>query len=107
MSAIGFFVGLLFIGLGVFVAIPNIGIFGVVWTLVAVFITIYHGVNAFSARGVAQEVVEFESPDSSPDAPPFPKSTEQRLADLEGLKQKGLITPEEYEQQRKRILDEL
>ena len=36
-----------------------------------------------------------------------PKGIESRLAVLEDLKQKGLVTPEEYEQKRKEILGQI
>jgi hypothetical protein len=40
-SALGFFVGLIFIGIGVFIAIPTFGTFGVFWTLIAAGITFF------------------------------------------------------------------
>ena len=64
--------------------------------------------NVFSERGVATQVVEFDATGSlSSDAPSQVRTTEQRLDDLEALKQKEAITPQEYEVQRKRILDTL
>jgi hypothetical protein len=108
LSAMTCFVGIIFVFIGLFVVIPHIGLFGIFWTLVAAGITIYHGMNAFSDRGVAHEVVEFETPDPNPEAaPPIRQTTEQRLTALESLKQKNLITPEEYETQRRRILEDL
>lgn len=41
---------------------------------------------------------------SSHPVPP-PKTTEQRLRELQALKDKGLITPEEYAARRQKILD--
>ena len=38
-SAMGFAVGLVFVGIGLFVAIPTFGLFGIFWTLIAVVIT--------------------------------------------------------------------
>jgi hypothetical protein len=44
---------------------------------------------------------------AAPAAASLPSNVEQRLQNLEGLKQKGLITEEEYRVQRQRILGEL
>ncbi len=108
LSAMTCFVGVIFVGIGIFVVIPKIHVFGILWTLVAIGITIYHGMNAFSERGVAHEVVELDSPDSVPPVRcPAPQQTEQRLRELESLKEKNLITPEEYQTQRRRILENL
>lgn len=107
MSALGLIIGIAFVCIGVFVAIPDTGVFGVFWTLVAFIITGYHAFNLFSEHGVADEVVEFDistqhdSPDSRSEPP------ERRLAKLDGLKKKGLINDLEYRQQRKRILDDI
>jgi len=108
VSAIGMIVGIVFIGVGILVVIPQAGGFGVVWTLLAVAITVYYAINVFSSRGLAHEVVEF---DTSASRPPewtaSTETTEQRLRELESLRDKGLVTGEEYEEQRKRILDGL
>ena len=109
MSALGLIVGIVFVCIGVFVAIPGAGAFGVFWTLIALAITGYHAVNLFSERGVAHEVVEFDTSPSARSEPSVPPTTspEQRLTLLEELKRKGLPNDEEYEEQRKRILDDL
>jgi flagellar motor component MotA len=102
-------VGFIFIGIGVFVAIPAVGGFGVVWTLVAVVITCVNAYNAFSEHGIANEVVDFETTRSDPfqESALSRESTEERLRELASLRQKGFLREEEYEEQRKRILDEL
>lgn len=124
-SASGMVVGLIFVGLGIFVAIPTFGGFGVVWTLVAVIMTVVHGMNTFSENGVASHVVEYETfqppPTQSPSPPPAPparpasthpmvpppETIEERLARLETLRDRGLVSPEEYAEQRDRILDSI
>ena len=47
-SKIGFVAGLLFVVIGVVVAIPTFGLFGVVWTAFAGLIAFSHFKNAFT-----------------------------------------------------------
>lgn len=107
VSAIGVFVGIAFICFGVAIVVPDGGVFGVFWTLMALVITGYHAVNLFSVKGVADEVVEFEmsAPANSADAPAEP--IERRLARLAQLKKDGLVSEREYDEQRKRILNDI
>lgn len=102
MSVFGGIVGLVFVGIGIFVAIPQAGLFGVVWTLVASGITITHLYNAFSSRGIANEIIEV-----SGDEPLETIDPETRLRTLNDLRSKSLITPSEYEQRRNDILKQL
>lgn len=37
-SKMGFIVGLIFVGIGIFAAIPTFGLFGIFWTAIASFI---------------------------------------------------------------------
>ena len=105
-SVVGLLGSLLFVGIGVFFAIPNLKEsgdavwIGVVWTLIAVGGVIYNGINAFSDRGIASEEIQYDS-----DASALPAS--ERLIELENLKQKNLISTEEYERKRIRIIDEI
>jgi hypothetical protein len=55
----------------------------------------------------ADETVTGHAPVVPPQAPQAARSSEERLIILEGLKNKGLITPEEYRSKRKEILDGL
>lgn len=108
-SALGMIVGLIFVVIGFTVAIPRAGAFGILWTVIAVFITLYHAINALSDRGIAHEVVEFETDQRPQERPllPAPESVEDRLRKLEALKAQSLITETEYHEQRQRILQEL
>ncbi|XTP35522.1 SHOCT domain-containing protein [Mycobacterium sp. TJFP1] len=99
-------VGVAFIFIGVSMVIPEFGSFGVLWTLVALGITVYSAINVFTARGVAQEVVEFDSPTQWHGAPRG-ESIEARLRELEELRGRGVLSEAEYQQQRNRILTEL
>ena len=109
ISALVMLVGIAFVLVGIFFVIPNIGLFGVIWTVVAAAITVYHAFNVISDRGVAHEVVDFEiSPSDSPASRTSNlESTEQRLKNLDSLRDRGLLREEEYEEQRRRILDQL
>jgi len=104
VSAVAMVMGIIFIGIGVFLVIPAIGAFGVFWTLAAVAVTVYYAMNVFSEHGVSHQVVEFEG-DLKSDSKE--SDVETRLDKLESLKQKGLLTDAEYKQQRERILKEL
>lgn len=95
---------------------PQFGPFGLLWTAVALIITILNGVNAFSERGVPSGVIHIEDeadglappPAAVPPQPSSPaKSPEERLETLRGLHQQGLITAEEYDRRRREILDEI
>ncbi|MFH1742149.1 MAG: SHOCT domain-containing protein [bacterium] len=106
-SALVVIVGSVFVCIGVFMAIPALGPIGIIWTLLAVGVTGYHALNLFSDRGVAHEVVEFDTDTSNQSERDSAKSTEERLKNLDALRQKGLVSEEEYRQQRKRILDDM
>lgn len=97
--------GLAFVYLGVSQAIPQIGGFGVLWTLGALAATVLSFYNAFSSRGVATEIIDVPSKTGEGERPQ--DSVETRLVRLEDLKARGLISPSEYEQRRAAILDEL
>lgn len=105
--------GAIFVGIGLFVAIPFFGVFGVFWTLMALAITAYSAFLAFSDRG-AEDEIHFDDFDQMPgfQRPPAasvgnPEGTETRLRELEGLKTQGLITDEEYSEKRGEILEDL
>ena len=106
-SAVGMIVGAIFVGIGFFVAIPHAGPFGILWTLIPLAITGYHALNVFSDRGVADRVIDYETSPQPDIIEPGPESLEERLARLDRLKRKGLLNNREYEEQRRKILDEL
>ena len=106
-SAIGIVVGAVFVGIGVFVVIPGAGLFGVIWTLLALVGTGYHAANVFSEHGVAHEVVEFDTSSQAEQQASATASPEQRLSNLDKLKQQELVSDQEYTEHRTRILDEL
>ena len=101
-SVLGGVMGAVFVLIGVFVAIPTFGAFGVFWTLAACAIT---GVNLYHAFGKGYIGPKIEIEDETGDAPA--QSAEERLKKLQTLYDQRLITSEEYEQKRKEILEEL
>lgn len=103
MSAMTLAVGIGFVIIGVAVITPQFGLFGVLWTLVALAITVYHGVNVFSSRGAPLYQADLEDNDR----PAGPPDVASRLEQLEELKRSGRVSDAEYKEQRARILKEL
>ena len=107
--------GSIFVLIGVFAVIPAAGGFGLLWTGMALFITLQNAYQSFGKkyRGPEIHIEEEETPPPSP-APegqgpdsPVELDAERRLEQLERLKSAGLITDQEYETKRKEILREL
>lgn len=127
-SKVGFAVGIIFCLIGIFVAVPIFGLFGVLWTAVAGWITYTHYRNGFTDKHIDSKVIEvedngtdvtytsytglgaysYESEDQTHrkggDAG---EDVEERLRKLQSLYDQALITREEYEQKRKEILNDL
>ncbi len=81
MSVLALVVGIA----GVVAVTPKFGMFGMIWTLAALAICVYYAANIFAKRGVAEDVVEFDTP--SPHRPEEPPAmpAEERLHKLEDL----------------------
>lgn len=105
-SAAGFAVGLIFVGIGIFVVIPIFGVFGILWTAVAVAIAAVSGIAAFSGKGVTSHEIIIDD-DGEPSALPADRDPAERLQTLRDLYDRRLITEEEYEKRRAEILSEL
>ncbi len=105
-AGIGLAGGALFVVLGVTVAIPNFGAFGIIWTLLALGIAVYNGYMAFGKKYIGPEI-NIEDEGAPNPAPEGPSDAETRLTQLAALHEKGLITDEEYEEKRQEILDEI
>ena len=99
-------VGVIFVLIGIFAAIPQAGAFGVLWTLIAVGITAYNGYMAFGKKYIGPEI-NIEDEGAPNPAPEGSSDAESRLTQLAALHAKGLITDEEYEEKRQEILDEI
>ena len=89
-SVFGGVVGIIFVCIGLFVAIPAFGPFGVLWTLLAAGITIASFYQAFGKKYTGPEIhIEDEECGK-------PEDVQQRLETLRALYEQKLITPEEY-----------
>lgn len=98
-----FAVGILLIIIGVTVAIPQAGLFGLVWTGIAAAITVVNGLYLFGKRDNTSLFGGYVITDEENEG----ESSEERLKKLQSLYDQRLITPEEYEEKRKEILREL
>ncbi len=109
-SALGFGVGIVMCLIGLFVAVPAMGAFGLLWTIIALIITVSHGMNVFTDKGIpTHEITIEEEEKTEPRETAFKKelSTASRLEEAKALYEAGLITSDEYEAKRKQILEEL
>lgn len=125
-SKFGFAVGIIFCLIGVFVVIPNFGIFGLLWTAVAGYITYVNYRNGFTDKQIHSHVVEIDEngedviitsdteagrraykAEGADSTERQEESVEERLKKLTNLYAQSLITKEEYEQKKKEILKDL
>lgn len=112
-SKMGFIVGLVFVGIGIFIAIPTFGLFGIFWTAIAAFIAYSHYKNGFTDEGFpTHEIIidedELSAMRETGGSGDFAgDDIEERLKNLASLYDQGLITGEEYEAKRKEILQEI
>ena len=102
-SLVGMIAGIIFVGIGLFVAIPTFGLFGIFWTLIAALITGMNAVNAFSEKGIPTSHIEIDDGYYGE----YGNSIEDRLKEAETLYNKGLISSEEYKIKREEILKDL
>ena len=100
-AALGMVVGIVFVGIGLFIVIPIFGAFGIFWTLVAVAIAVYSAINVFSTRGLAHTEIEIEN---SAEFKEGELNFDERLRRLERLRDEQLISSEEYERKREEIM---
>ena len=111
-SAMGFIMGILFVLIGLFMVVPLFGLFGLLWTGMAVVITVINGLNAFGKKGVPTMEIYSEEEDEplSParedhdHIPSTALTPQERLEQLKTLKEAGLLTDEEYRNKREEIL---
>lgn len=105
-SKIGFIVGILFVILGVVVVIPIFGVFGIIWTGVAVMIAFTHYKNGFSDDGIATHEIIIEDGMDITERNVDGEDIEVKLMKLNSLYEQRLISKEEYDEKRKKLLDE-
>ena len=86
--------------LGAAAIAPMMGLFGVIWTVLAASISAYHFYMAFGKRYVGPEIHIEEEAGS-------PADVASRLRQLEALRDQKLITEEEYAEKRQLMLRDL
>ena len=114
-STVSFVVGLAFVLVGLVMVVPTFGPFGLLWTGVAVAITVINGLNAFGKKGVPTMEIYSGGRRRGPSParedhdhiPSTALTTQERLEQLQTLKEAGLLTDEEYRNKREEILREL
>lgn len=108
-SKMGFFAGLLFCLIGIFMVIPIFGVFGIFWTLMAVIITALSGINAFSDKGMASHeiIIDEESGASESGDKGRKEDIESRLRIAGELYRDGTITKDELDEKRREILKDI
>ncbi len=127
-SKFGFAVGIIFCVIGLFIVVPTFGLFGILWTAVAVYITYVNYRNGFTDKQIDSHVIEVDENGEDITVTSHTgfgrhsysiqgninktdhqeeESVEERLKKLTNLYVQSLITREEYEQKKKEILDEL
>ena len=97
-------VGIFFCIIGFAVVLPGAGIFGLLWTAIAVYMT----VNSFrmaagKKNAMGHYIIEEEDSTDGKSG----QSAEARLQELQNLYDRRLITAEEYEIKRQEILKEI
>ncbi len=105
-SMVGFFCGLIFCFIGMFIVIPTFGPFGIIWTLFAIIMTISQAINAFTDKGIASHEILIDDQEEVNNSKNR-KTSEERMNELQDLYNKGFITEEEYQKKRKKILEDI
>lgn len=117
-GAFGVAVGAIFVVIGVVMVIPIFGLFGVLWTLIAVGITAMNAYQAFGKGYAGPEITIEEDeelrggpsssvPQTHDHIPSTALDVKGRLEQLKELKEAGLLTQEEYDKKRQDILNGL
>ena len=101
-AMLSFLMGIIFLGIGFFVVIPQFGLVGVLWTLLAGGMTIFNGAQAFSKKAIDTYEVSVSEEHTT-----TTYSGESRLLELADLYNKNLITREEYDKKRVDIIETL
>lgn len=104
----GMIMGGIFVLIGLTVVIPMAGPFGILWTVMALVITVVNGAQAFGKKYFGPEIhVEDEEGFDRDTFPPDDRDPKTRLEQLEKLRTSGLISDREYEEKRQEILRQL
>ncbi|TFD96635.1 SHOCT domain-containing protein [Jeotgalibacillus salarius] len=102
VSALAMAGGIVFIIIGVLFVIPQFGAFGILWTLFAAGITIFHAINVFSKNGAPA----YEASVPADVSAGKESSYEEKIRQLHRLKEEGLVTEEEFQKKKAELLNE-
>lgn len=101
-SVLGMIVGLFFIFIGI-TQFLELGLFGILWTLVASIMTITQAINVFSNKGVPTYDIEMKGSHSSIKTPS--ENNETKIRQLHRLKIDNIISEEEFQKKKNEILN--
>ena len=104
-GVVGGIIGGIFVLIGIFFVIPAIGAFGILWTAVAGIIAGLSLGQAFGKRVNGRAV--FDSEIYIEDIAPEGGDIETRLKKLQELYDRRVISKDEYEETRRKILEDL
>ncbi|MDO3385366.1 hypothetical protein QWI17_05870 [Gilvimarinus sp. SDUM040013] len=104
LSCLGLAAALVFVAIGWLQVIPNAGVFGWIWTIGALVIAIYHVFNIVLPQGVPETTYDFASGQGNLLGGRSTLTVEERLAQPRALRAKGVVSEQEYQHQRQRIL---
>ncbi|MDR3601586.1 MAG: SHOCT domain-containing protein [Desulfosporosinus sp.] len=99
-SLVGMIGGVVFVIIG-FSIMPMMGVFGIIWTLMALLIGGLHAYNFFSSKSVALWEIDLDLTKGTANSE---EEFETRLRKLEKLKEDGLISENEFEKKRTEII---
>ena len=100
--------GGIFVLIGLTVVIPQAGAFGILWTIMALVITVVNGTQAFGKKYFGPEIhIEDEGGSGQAASPLDDRDPKARMEQLEKLRTSGLISDREYEEKRQEILRQL
>ena len=60
VSFVGFVGGLCLSIFGLLYEVPNLGVFGIIWTVLAVLVTLYYAINLFTKKGLSLYKMEID-----------------------------------------------
>jgi hypothetical protein len=105
VSAIGVAVGIFMLVIGLTTVGTAGGAFMIFWIFAVLAITGFYAYNLISERGAAFTVIDVDTRQAQPPSPP--RSTQERLSELDLLRQQGMVTDQEYQEKRRQILGDL
>ncbi|MBC2580460.1 SHOCT domain-containing protein [Clostridium sp. DJ247] len=95
--------GCVFVLIGILGIMPNFGLFGLCWTLIAIIITASQAYNFFNDRRIASWELNIETDKEVND---LEEDFDTKLRKIKKLREDGIITEEEFQNKRNKIINE-